>query len=153
MHLLERNCQIASTLAQVVTAIATCYLIWFAHKQFEQADLHKQWQNYNDINSRYAELYKELPAALSSASVSDAAHPDKASINWARRYFDLTSEEYWLHQNRLLPNQMWHCRIAPGIARNFSEIGNLKIAYEQWKRDFGATAMPDFVQETDSLLA
>lgn len=105
----------------------------FTKEQFEQAENHKRWQNYNDLNSRYAALFADIPTQLQEAHISTANDLDQKTRNWARRYFDLTSEEFWLHTKHLLPLDMWPCRIAPGVAQNFQEFRNMKLAYEHWK--------------------
>lgn len=117
----------------IVTAVTAVFAYDFAKTQLEQAEAHKQWQNYNDLNSRYAALFSEIPAQLKGTGIASANEFDPKTQNWARRYFDLTSEEYWLHTKRLLPAGMWPCRIAPGIVLNFKEFHNLELAYEHWK--------------------
>ena len=153
-QLLKNALCVINALAVVATAIVACLAYSLAYEPLRQADLHKRWQNYNDINSRYAELYKDLPLELDSPETTESTEstePSPAVRRWARRYFDLTSEEYWLHLQGLLPSQTWECRIAPGVARNLRQHKNLRLAYEAWKKDVANVHPADFVAVIDSI--
>lgn len=146
----------ATSLIQAICAVAmaaTAILAYqFTKDQFEQAEAHKQWQNYNDLNSRYAALFAEIPSQLKAIHIVSAHDLDPKTQNWSRRYFDLTSEEYWLHTKRLLPTDMWPCRIAPGIALNFKEFHNLGVAYEYWKTTTVQIHPSGFGDEMDNII-
>lgn len=150
-HLLKNILCVINALAAIVTAVVACLAYGLAYEPLRQADLHKRWQNYNDINSRYAELYKDLPLELDSPGTPESTEPSPALRRWARRYFDLTSEEYWLHLQGLLPQQTWECRIAPGVAQNLRQHKNLRLAYEAWKKDVANVHPADFVVAIDSI--
>lgn len=137
--------------ASIVTAITAVGALGLAKIQLSQSDLQEQWRNYSQINARYSELYKDLPTTQTKQSLTETAQPEAEIRRWSKRYFDLTSEEYWLHLNKLLPPETWECRIAPGVARNFQEHKWLWAAYTQWKSDPGVVHPTTFTQAIDNL--
>ncbi|SFO38634.1 hypothetical protein [Nitrosospira briensis] len=59
---LNRSAGLGSLLAFIV-AVGGLYL---TYEQLEQANGHKRWQNYNELNIRYAELYRNIPKDIAS---------------------------------------------------------------------------------------
>src|SRR5262249_8681724 len=70
-----------------------------------------------------------------------AMQPHHVKI-FARTYFDLYSEEYWLHQNNLIPDEMWTKRIANGVDVNLITYPLLVRGYYYWKEQ-GAFIHPE----------
>ncbi|MCC7312315.1 MAG: hypothetical protein IT510_13835 [Sulfuritalea sp.] len=140
-----------SNVASIVTAITAVGALALAKIQLSQSDLQEQWRNYSQINARYSELYKDLPTVSTKQSLTENAQLGAEIHRWSKRYFDLTSEEYWLHLNNLLPPQTWECRIAPGVTSNFQEHKWLWTAYTQWKSDAGTAHFTAFTQAIDNL--
>lgn len=116
----------------IVLIISACV----ACNQLEELKVQRQWQNFNEMNVRYAGLLSKI----SSEMDANCNLNDKTKI-WARQYFDLYSEEYWLHQEKLIPKKIWEERIRPGVVVNLKEYPILIKGYEYWK-DRGAFDHP-----------
>jgi hypothetical protein len=54
----------------------------FTYAQLEQTNDHKRWQNYNEVNIRYAELYKGLPPDIASKETLKFEQPPPSSKRW-----------------------------------------------------------------------
>lgn len=52
---------------------------------------------------------------------------------WARTYFNLYSEEYWLYLEGLIPEEMWTKRIDNGVNVNLTSYPLLVRGYEYWR--------------------
>ncbi|PXX14743.1 hypothetical protein C8R27_11326 [Nitrosomonas ureae] len=120
--------------------------IVLAYSVFCLAQGQLQWQNFNEMNVRYTNLLREMP-------IADCDSPDfnegKTKI-WVRQYFDLYSEELWLHKKKLIPEKMWKDRVRPGVVVNLKAYPILIDYYRYWK-DQGAFSHPfdfgDVVEE------
>lgn len=125
----------------------------FTYAQLEQTNDHKRWQNYNELNIRYAELYKELPNGIPSNErlEFEQRHPD--SKRWARQYFDLYSEEFWLYKNNMIPAEMWTRRIYGGVRVNLSTYPALIDGYYYWRNKGSFKHPDDFYDEVAMAIA
>ena len=124
--------------------MVTLYAVFLAKSQLMQADEHKKWQNYNDLNSRYAELYKMMPADISSGCSGNFDKLKPKTIEWVRQYFNLYSEEYWLFLNNLIPREMWDIRIHNGVRTNLKKYPALVDGYRYWKVEGSFNHPADF---------
>ncbi len=136
----------ATVLAFAAAAIGSYYAygqLKTASAQFEQANDQRRWQNYNEMNVRYAGLYENIPEEIVSGCVPDdfgKLKPD--TKRWVRQYFNLYSEEYWLYKEKLIPEEMWTHRIHGGVRVNLSKYPALIDGYRYWKAA-GAFTHPD----------
>ena len=128
--------------ATVLALIAACIGGYFAYAQLSLANEHKRWQNYNDMNVRYAELYKNIPEEIASGCSGNFEKLEQEEKRWVRQYFDLYSEEYWLFLNELMPKEMWSHRIYGGVRVNLNKYPALVDGYRYWKAE-GAFRHPD----------
>ncbi len=122
-----------------------------AYQQLQQLDEQQRWQNYSELNYRYAKLYREFPIALISGTTTpqDISPENLRAI---RQYFDLYSEEYWLYQNNLIPEEMWHQRIRNGALLNLSEYPRMVQGYRYWKEKGAFQHPPNFNHEIEQII-
>ncbi|MHB8811032.1 MAG: hypothetical protein ACYC9M_13635 [Desulfobulbaceae bacterium] len=117
--------------------------------QLKTVNRHNQWNNYNLLNLRYGDLLSEVPVEMATGTEYQTLGED--SKLWIRRYFDLTSEEYWLYLNNLIPNDMWEKRIVEGIKINMEEYPSLKPGLLYWGKKKGYSHPDDFLQIIEKL--
>ena len=121
-----------------------------ASAQLEQANDQRRWQNYNEMNVRYAELYKGIPKEIASGCTpKNFAELAPETRRWVRQYLDLYSEEYWLYLNKLIPEEMWTRRIHGGVRVNLSKYPAIIDGYEYWKSSGAFTHPDDFRIEVE----
>ena len=116
-----------------VSLIVSIFGVWYVHSQLQQANEHKKWENYNSMNRRYYEWFAKVPVGMDVDSCAPFATQEDAVKKWARAYFDLYSEEYWLYKNGLIPAEMWTMRIDSGVNVNLVSYPILVRGYEYWK--------------------
>jgi len=150
---LQNNSQIYAHWATVLALIAAIIGGYFAYAQLELANEQRRWQNYNEMNVRYAELYKNIPAEIASGcSTENFGSLSLETKRWVRQYFNLYSEEYWLYLNKLIPIEMWTKRIHGGVRVNLSKYPVLISGYRYW-RDSGSFTHPhSFQAEVESAI-
>lgn len=151
-HWLKNSSKPYAEWATFLGFIAACIGIFMAYgqlrtanAQLEQANDQRRWQNYNEMNVRYAQLYENIPKIIASGCAGGFAELTPEERRWARQYFDLYSEEYWLYQNDLIPKEMWTHRIHGGVRVNLNNYPILVDGYRYW-RDQGAFTHPDDFQ-------
>jgi len=131
--MINRIVNVVSMFGVIIAAIGV-YLTYCSldslNKQMTQTHEQLTWQNYNHLNERYSNLMTKLAvAAEEGKTFENLSHENKWVI---RQYFDLTSEEYWLYMNNLLPEEMWEHRILPGLKINIkSELISEGFSYWQ----------------------
>jgi len=114
-----------------------------------QLNEEQRWGNYSELNARYADVYNELPNEILTPLLVDFSKLTPATKRAVRRYFDLYSEEYWLHKEGRIPDPMWTKRITNGVLVNFGEYPSLISGYRYWKEK-GAFQHPiDFRDEVE----
>jgi hypothetical protein len=138
--------------ATVLAVVAGCAGGFFtygqlkaANAQLEQVNNQQRWQNYNEMNIRYAELYGRIPKEIASGCSGSFENLGPGEKRWVRQYFDLYSEEYWLFLNNLIPKEMWTRRIHGGVRVNLNQYPALVDGYRYWKVK-GAFKHPDDFQ-------
>lgn len=139
----------ATVLALIAAIIGGCV----AYAQLKLANEQRRWQNYNEMNVRYAELYKNIPIDIASGcSTDNFENLPSETKRWVRQYFNLYSEEYWLYLNKLIPDEMWTKRIHGGVRVNLSQYPALISGYRYW-RDRGSFTHPSsFQTEVESAI-
>ncbi|SEP80402.1 hypothetical protein [Nitrosomonas ureae] len=118
--------------ATVITLIVLICSVCLASKHLKELKTQRHWQNFNEMNVRYAELLGKIPEKIKLGSCSIESDDLEIKI-WIRQYFDLYSEEYWLNEKKLLPEEMWKGRIRPGVVLNLKEYPILEHGYIYWK--------------------
>ncbi len=127
--------------ATIGTLIIVIFSYCLAEQQLVLLKDQRQWQNFNEMNVRYANLLSKMPDKISSDNHSIDSKDQEIKI-WVRQYFDLYSEEYWLYKKELIPKEMWECRIRSGVVVNLKAYQILVNGYSYWK-DLGAFNHPD----------
>src|SRR5687768_12283155 len=72
---------VGSLLAFIVAAGG----LYLTYEQLEQANGHKRWQNYNELNIRYAELYRNIPKDIASNEKCEFEQRPPSSKRWVRQ--------------------------------------------------------------------
>lgn len=104
-----------------------------AEQQLALLKVQRQWQNFNEMNVRYAELLGKISSGEIELSSSLFESADVKTKIWIRQYFDLYSEECWLNEKNLLPEDMFNKRIRRGVVVNLKEYPILIDGYDYWK--------------------
>lgn len=142
MQWLQENSQVFAHWFTVIGVIAAIYV---ACNQFEQIKEQRRWQNFNDMNIRYAELFIKIPEEIvAGCHPVDFEKLEPKTKLWIRQYFDLYSEEYWLHEKKLIPEDMWG-KINSGVVVNLRKYPALIDGYYYW-RDEGLFTHPKCFQ-------
>lgn len=136
--------------ATVFALVAASVGGYLAYSQLELANDQRRWQNYNEMNVRYAELYKSIPSEIASGCIPESFEGlSPETKRWARQYFDLYSEEYWLYLNKLIPEEMWTRRIHGGVRVNLNRYPALVSGYYYWKGEGSFTHPDNFQHEVE----
>ena len=120
-------------------------------KQLAAQQKSTKWQNYNIVNCRYADLIANIPASMSNYHKDFKSLPDKDKI-WVKRYFNLTSEEYWMQKKGLLPAEMWDKRIVKGVCVNLKEHPLLISGFIYYRNKSAFNHPEDFSDLIDKLI-
>lgn len=147
-------------IASLITAVVAIIGVIVAYqqlnglsRQLEQANQHKQWENFNALNQRYADLYEKFEqTSVKSGKHQNAADETPRKRRLARQYFNLCSEEYWLHEKKMLPPDMWEKRIMPGIVLNLKQYPTLASDYQYWHEQGAFSDPPEFHSKIDQLI-
>lgn len=145
-----------ATIGGIAVACVGAYMAYgqlkVTNAQLEQANEQRRWQSYSDMNNRYADLYRSIPDEISGGCRVEFSKLNPDVRRWVRQYFDLYSEEYWLHLSSLMPEEMWTRRIHGGVRVNLSKYPALVDGYYYW-REAGAFRHPDdFHREVESAI-
>lgn len=140
------------TIAHLAAVLGVVAGICIALNQFDQIDRHRKWQNFNDMNIRYANLFIQMHEKIIEGGTPFEKLEPRDQL-WIRQYFDLTSEEYWLHEKDLIPEDMWEKRIMCGVIVNLRKYPVLKEGYYYWQGE-GLFAHPEkFRSEFEEAIA
>lgn len=127
--------------ATIGTFIIVLLSYFVAKQQLVLLKDQRQWQNFNEMNVRYANLLSKMPEKIDPDYCLIDSKDQKIKI-WVRQYFELYSEEYRLYKNELIPKEMWENRIRPGVVVNLKAYPILVNNYNYWKNQ-GAFNHPD----------
>ena len=97
--------QIVSALIYAATLIAT---IAISMRQNKNANEIALTQSRNDFYAEYTRRYQEIILAMPDEVFEGTAKAEGATLKYMQLYFDLCSEEYHLHQNGLVPDNVWN---------------------------------------------
>ncbi|HEY4698196.1 MAG: hypothetical protein A3J49_04260 [Gallionellales bacterium RIFCSPHIGHO2_02_FULL_57_16] len=149
----SKNRKACSEWAQVATCAIAILAVCLAWSQLGQMNEQQRWQNYSELNSRYATFYRELPKEILVDSHIDFLKSKPETKRAVRQYFDLYSEEYWLYQEGLIPEIMWTQRISNGVIVNLSEYPVLISGFRYWKEKGAFLHPADFRAEVEKQIA
>lgn len=130
---LKQNSVMLTTITSIIGIVIAGVGLWFVYAQLEQANTLKKWENYNVMNERYHKWYMSTPDIADSYKCEPFENVEENTKRWVRSYFHLYSEEYWLFQNDLIPEDMWTKRIDGGVDINLENYPILISGYEYWK--------------------
>jgi hypothetical protein len=108
----------------VLTIVTILLVIYWNHKQYQQMQRELKIQNrqliiqnqqiklsfFAEYTKRYQNILSHFPENIKSADFSYAKldGPTRAeTMRYMRLYFDLCSEEYFLHRNGNLDKEVW----------------------------------------------
>ena len=139
-------------IAGVITLLVTARKVHLAAKNIDTTNNHLKVNNYRALNLRYANLLAEV------AEVQEEMGKQKNFMDlsaksklWVRRYFDLTSEEFWLYHQNLIHEEMWERGIICGIRMNMKEYPALKAGLLFWGKQDGYSHLSGFVEIIEKL--
>lgn len=139
--------------AQIVTCIIAALGLYVAYSQLSQLNEDQRWKNYTELNSRYADLYREFPKTILIDLQIEFSKTSPATKRAVRQYFDLYSEEFWLYQEALIPKEMWTQRIRNGAMVNLNEYSALISGYYYWKEKGAFKHPAEFQVEIEKQIA
>lgn len=146
---IKNNSEMLSTIISIIGIIVAVVGLCFVYAQLEQANTLKKWENYNVMNERYHKWYMDTPAIADSFKCESFENVQEKTKRWVRSYFHLYSEEYWLFQNDLIPEEMWTKRIDGGVNINLEKYPILISGYEYWKNEGSFSHPIDFTVLVD----
>lgn len=150
---LKKNAEAISAVASLVGTIIATIGVWFIWAQLQQANTLKKWENYNAMNQRYHEWYISTPEVADSFRCGAFAKVEEKTKRWVRTYFHLYSEEFWLYQNNLIPEEMWTKRIDGGVTVNLKKYPILVSGYKYWRSKGSFSHPREFESLVDRKLA
>jgi len=118
-----------------------------------QVNAHFQWQNFNDLNLRYANLISTMPEKISDKGSGSFESLEEQQKLWVRYYFNLTSEEYYLYKRCLIPGEMWKNRIVPGVKLNMATFPMIISGFRYWKERGAFNHPSDFITVMEKMIA
>jgi hypothetical protein len=108
---------------------------------------------FSTFNTRYADIMKSLPEELQgrlfSASKDEVVGKEIKVDAVLSQYLELCSEEYYLHDNGLLPESIWVI-----WSKEIGQCLSSEVFREYWKRNKKSfKSQPTFSSFIDSLLS
>jgi len=96
---------ISNCIALVAAFVAIAALIWQIWQSNKQSKMH----TFLTYTQRYQDILVNLPIEIESSSFqpSEDSKVNEENLRWLRAYFDLCSEEYYLHTENLIDNRVW----------------------------------------------
>ena len=133
--------------------LLTTFMLFLVYAQLQQANEHQMWNNYNQLNIHYSRLYRDIPKDFEAKSCKRFDELNVEGKNWIRSYFNLYSEEYFLFQKKLIPEEMWTKRIENGVEVNMLSYPVIVEGYEKWKERGAFNHPGNFVEFVDAKIA
>lgn len=103
--------EIANLIVQIiVAAIYAATLITtivIAFRQNRKADEIAMKQSRNDFFAEYTRRYQDIILHMPDEVFEGTAKVDGATLKYMQLYYDLCSEEFHLHENGLVPDDVW----------------------------------------------
>lgn len=96
--------QIVTAVIYAATLITT---IVIAFRQNKKADEIAMKQSRNDFFAEYTRRYQDIILHMPDEVFEGTAKVDGATLKYMQLYYDLCSEEFHLHENGLVPDDVW----------------------------------------------
>lgn len=137
--------------------LGTIIVLFCINTQLHQSVTFNKFDNFKYYNKIYDDWYDDMPKEISVNEKAPFSTLNSDGQAWVRRYFNLYSQEYYLSENKMLPDGMWNglihgCKDGKVRAafRNLQKYPALLEGYFCWKKEEGAFAFPeDFVNMLD----
>ena len=104
---MEKANLIVQIIVAAIYAATLITTIVIAFRQHRKADEIAMKQSRNDFFAEYTRRYQDIILAMPDAVFEGTAKADGATLKYIQLYFDLCSEEYHLHENGLVPDDVW----------------------------------------------
>lgn len=127
--------------------------LMLVYAQLQQANEHQKWNNYNQLNIHYSALYRDLPEELEATTCKRFDKLTVSGKKWIRSYFNLYSEEHYLYQQNLIPEEMWTKRIDNGVEVNMLSYPVIVEGYEKWKERGSFKHPEEFIAFVDAKIS
>ncbi|MEQ1599156.1 MAG: hypothetical protein ABL880_07300 [Methylotenera sp.] len=137
-----------SVIAQLLTFFGLLLVVY----QLYEGNENGRWENYNAMNLRYYSWYSNMPENVETDTCVPFSEQSNEVKKWARSYFNLYSEEYWLYKEGLIPEEMWTKRIENGVYVNLKTYPLLVRGYYYWKAKHAFNHPEDFRVLVDAKL-
>lgn len=80
----------------------------FTIKELRELKDQSKLSVFTTYTTRYSDIIEGLPTNVNEKSRGLEEFPDKSrTMNFMRRFFDLCSEEFYLHQRKFIDNKVW----------------------------------------------
>ncbi len=99
---------IANLIVQIVSALIYAAALFISIKQIRNDNQVAARQSQNDFFAEYTRRYHDIILAMPDAVFEGTAKAEGATLKYMQLYFDLCSEEYHLHENGLVPDDVWN---------------------------------------------
>lgn len=98
--------ELIETVVQTLTLIVGVVAIGLGVRQYKRS---VQLQTFSDFTHRYDDIITSLPASFGAKlfTVDEKLFDDPAAVRAAHRYFNLCSEEFYLHSKKYVDNKIW----------------------------------------------
>ena len=92
----------------VLYAVSLCLTIFFSIKGFRLANKQALEQSKQMFFAEYTKRYQDIIMAMPAEVFSGEARMDNTTLKYMQLYFDLCSEEYHLHKQGVIPDDVWN---------------------------------------------
>lgn len=92
----------------MIYAVTLITTIIIAFRQKRKADEIAMKQSRNDFFAEYTKRYHDIILHMPDEVYEGSAKAEGATLKYMQLYFDLCSEEYHLHENGLVPDDVWN---------------------------------------------
>lgn len=104
MEITSLNVQIITAVIYAATLVVTIAISFW---QIKNANEIAMKQSRNDFFAEYTRRYQDIILHMPDEVFEGTAKVDGATLKYMQLYYDLCSEEYHLHENGLVPDDVW----------------------------------------------
>jgi hypothetical protein len=91
-----------------LNVLATVAGVAVVYRQLRQLSRQVELQHFSDYTKRYQDIVIKFPEDISSPEFVLAGRPDyNHSMRYLRAYFDLSFEEWYLHEKQFINEDTW----------------------------------------------